>query len=131
MKFDPENDCLEEHLLAVGHNVALERPKKITETTAGIIIPMQAARSSFYGRVISIGRHVKAGGEIEPDDIVVCMKAGAGEIEMEEFVRTEAAREQGCICVAEAMIYCKLSEAYADYLGLRVNEIGSTPVPTA
>ncbi len=100
--------------------MAIQRPKKITETQAGIIIPMQAARASFYGRVISVGRHVVEGGEVEPGDIVVFMKAGAGEIEMEEFVKTDEAREQGCICVAEAMLYTKVSEAYARYLGLRV-----------
>lgn len=105
---------------AVGFHILIQRPKKITETEAGIIVPHNAEMPSYYGRVIAVGGKVE---EVAPGDILVYANYGANPVEFDAWSRDQAANQEGFVVVAESMAYAVISEEWARSKGLRIDEI--------
>lgn len=113
---------------AIGYHVLVQRPRKVTETEAGIILPDTVDNPSYYGRVLAVGAKVT---EVAEGDLVVYVKAGADQVEMDTFSRHKDARGEGFVAVSEAMVQAVLSDDYAEMIGLRVRDIEPAAVPAS
>lgn len=107
-------------LRAVGYHVLIRPPKRASETDGGILLPDTVDNFSFYGRVIAVGDKVT---EVKVGDLVVYVKAGADQVEMDKFSKRRDALGEGFIAATEAMVQAVLSEPYAEKLGLRIKDI--------